>query len=288
MACAIIVLIEIQPVATVEDAAFMADLLGEVDVNVAPRLPLKTLKTASRRKTRVLSPPMARENKVFLSKPRDARSSTHLLNTPPLEPTYGDNEDYLGGLDEDVFPASDPLPSSPTVNVVDRKEHQTIKVEEDDDEMMEVAQAVGDHKVKSASINMSGSRPAIKFAKAPAYPSPASSSPTRPQADIVDAPAWNDVTSKLNVLSSQESETTSFGKLQIEDATEANGSLRFFWTDYTEVNGSLCLFGKVKNKNSGAYVSAFVKVDNILRKLYFLPRTYRQSECSSVKSGAVY
>ena len=266
----------------------MADLLGEVDVNVAPRLPLKTVKTASRHKTRVLSPPMFRENKVSLSKPRDARSSTHLLNTPPLEPTYGDNEDYLGEMDEDVFPPSDPIPSSPTANVVDRKGQNMIKIEEDDDDMMEVAQVIGHHKVKSASVNISGSRPAPKVAKAPAYPSPASSSPTRPPADIVDASAWNDVTSKLNVLSSQESETTSFGKLQIEDATEADGSLRFFWTDYTEVNGSLCLFGKVKNKNSGAYVSAFVKVDNILRKLYFLPRTYRQSECSSMNAGAVY
>ena len=182
-------------------------------------------------------------------------------------------------MDEDVFPPSDPIPSSPTINAVDRKGQQSIKVEEEDDDMMEVAQAIGDHKVKSASVNMSGSRPAPKVAKVPAYPSPASSSPTRPPVDAVDASAWNDVTSKLNVLSSQESETTSFGKLQIEDTTESDGSLHFFWTDYTEVNGSLCLFGKVKNKNSGAYVSAFVKVDNILRKLYFLPRIHRQSKC---------
>ena len=267
-----------QPVATVEDAAFMADLLGEVDVNVVPRLPLKTVKTASRHKTRVLSPPISREKKASLPKPKDARNATHLLNTPPLEPAYGDNDDYLGGMDEDVFPPSDPVPSSPTTNAVDRKGQQSIKVEEEDDDMMEVAQAIGDHKVKSASVNMSGSRPAPKIAKTPAYPSPASSSPTRPPADIIDASVWNDVTSKLNVLSSEESETTSFGKLQIEDATEADGSLHFFWTDYTEINGSLCLFGKVKNKNSGAYVSAFVKVENILRKLYFLPRTYRQSK----------
>ena len=52
-----------------------------------------------------------------------------------------------------------------------------------------------------------------------------------------------------------------------------------FWTDYTEVNGSLCLFGKVRDKRSGSYVSAFIKIDNILRKLYFLPRSYRQSMC---------
>jgi DNA polymerase alpha subunit A len=49
-----------------------------------------------------------------------------------------------------------------------------------------------------------------------------------------------------------------------------------FWTDYSEVNGSLCLFGKVQDKKTGSFVSCFVKVDNILRKLFFLPREYRQ------------
>ena len=48
-----------------------------------------------------------------------------------------------------------------------------------------------------------------------------------------------------------------------------------FWLDYLEVNGCLCLFGKVKSKSTGQYVSAFVKIDNILRKLYFLPREFR-------------
>ena len=257
----------------------MADLLGEVDVNVAPRLPLKTVRTASRHKTRVLSPPISREEKLSLPRPAGANSKPDLLNTPPLEPTYGDDDDYMGGIEDSAFPPSDPVPSSPTTNAIDRKGQQNIKMEEEDEDM-EVAQAIGDHKIKSASVNMSGSRPAPKITKTPAYPSPASSSPTRPPAEVVDASAWNDVTSKLNVLSSQGPEAASFGKLQVEDATEDDGSLRFFWTDYTEVKGSLCLFGKVKDKKSGTYISAFVKVDNILRKLYFLPRTFRQSECS--------
>ena len=256
----------------------MADLLGEVDTNIPSRQPLKTIKTASRRKTRVLSPPVSREKKISLPKHTDVSNAGSLLNTPPLEANYNDDDGFLGGMDDDVFSPGDLIPSSPTADAVDRKSQLPIKVEEDDEDMMEVAQVIGNHKVNSASVNMSGSRPAPKVVKAPAYPSPASSSPTRPPAEVVDASAWNDVTSKLNVLSSQGTETLSFGKLKIENATEDDGSLRFFWTDYTEVNGSLCLFGKVKDKNSGAYVSAFLKVDNILRKLYFLPRTYRQSE----------
>ena len=256
----------------------MNDLLGEVDINIASRAPLKTVKTASRRKTRVLSPPVSREQKVSLPKRPGDNAPAHLLNTPPLEPSHGDNSDFLGGMDDDYYPPEDPIPSSPTANAVDRKAQQAVKIEDEDEDMMEVAQAIGDYKVKAASVNMSGARPAPKIVKAPAYPSPASSSPTRPPADLVDASAWNDVTSKLNVLNSQEPSASTFGKTKIEDAIGDDGSLLFFWTDYTEISGSLCLFGKVKDKNTGAHVSAFVKVDNILRKLYFLPMTYRQSE----------
>lgn len=189
----------------------------------------------------------------------------------------------MDGMDDDMLCASDPVPSSPAANAADRKVQLPIKVEEEDDDMMEVAQVVGGHKIKAINVNISGSRPAPKIEKAQAYPSPVSSSPTRPPVTDVDASIWNDVTSKLNVVSSQAPETASFGKLKMEDAMEEDGSLRMFWTDYTEVNGSLCLFGKVKDKNSGAYVSAFVKIDNILRKLFFLPRAYRQSESSRVE-----
>jgi DNA polymerase alpha subunit A len=140
--------------------------------------------------------------------------------------------------------------------------------------MMEVAQA---DSIITASVNLNGTRPVPKIKKVEAYPSPVSSSPTRPPAHDVDASAWNDVTDKLNVVnSSQASETMSFGKLDYNDAIEEDGSLRMFWTDYTEINGSLCLFGKVQNKKTGGFVSCFVKVDNILRKLFFLPRQYHQ------------
>ena len=261
-------------------------------MNLPSRVPVRTVKTESRRKTRVLSPPLSREQQISLLKQKARDNGANLLNTPPLEPNYNDDDSFMEGMDGDAFSASDPLPSSPITNAMDRKGQHSIKIEEEDEEMMEVAQAVGDSKVKAASVNMSGSRPAPKVIKATAYPSPASSSPTRPPTDVVDASAWNDVTSKLNVLSSQEPATSSFGKLRIEDGTENDGSLRFFWTDYTEVHGSLCLFGKVKDKNSDAYVSAFVKIDNILRKLYFLPRTHHQKNgrdtSTEIEMGDVY
>ena len=257
----------------------MADLLGEVDINIPLRTPLKTVKNESRRKTRVLSSRMSHEQQLPVSKPPKYEKAAPMLNTPPLEDKYDNSHGVTEVMDDDILLQSDPVVSSPAANAADRKGLFAIKAEEEeDDDMMEVAQAIGDRKVKSATVNLSGSRPAPKVIKAPAYPSPASSSPTRPPASDVDASSWNDVTSKLNVLSSQGSENASYGKLSIEDAVEQDGSLHIFWTDYTEVNGSLCLFGKVKDKKSGAFVSAFVKIDNILRKLYFLPRTYRQSK----------
>ena len=227
-----------------------------------------------KRRARALSPSVD-DLKAHVSKKTklvDSRTPT----TPPTEQDLGDDGDFMNGMDDDDILMDDPQPSSPVVKAVERKSHITIKAEEEEDEedMMEVAQADG---IATASVNMSGTRPLPKIKKVEAYPSPASSSPTRPPTGSIDASAWNDVTDKLNVMnSSQTAETTSFGKIDHNDAIEEDGSLRMFWTDYTEANGSLCLFGKVQDKKTGAFVSCFVKIDNILRKLFFLPRQYRQ------------
>lgn len=262
-----------------EDAAFMANLLGEVDTNLPSRLPLslKTVRNATHRKVRVLSPPLSENRPLPPTKTTKSEQTTQLLHTPPRESNYDKDFSFGEGLDDDDFPSNEEMPSSPITKAVERKKTTHIKAEDEEEEdMMEVAKTVGDHNVKSASINISGARPAPKIIKQPPYPSPESSSPTRPPADSVDPSAWNEVTSKLNVLSSHAPETIAYGKLKLGDALEEDGKVRMFWTDYTEINGSLCFFGKVKDKNTGMHVSAFVKVENILRKLYFLPRTYRQ------------
>ena len=174
----------------------------------------------------------------------------------------------------DDAPMSDPAPSSPAAKVAQRKAQIKQEPKDDDDEdTMEVAHAGA---VTTVSVNMAGSRPVKKLIKPDPYPSPASSSPARAPGASVDSASWNELTDKLNVVSSSPaSETRIVGKIDHKDAIEADGSLNFFWTDYTEVAGSLCLFGKVLNKKTQTYVSCFVKVDNILRKLYFLPRQYR-------------
>ena len=260
----------------------MDGLLQEIDTNIQPRVPRQSVKSSSRNKVRILSPPLSAEKRPSLPRAKAAQDDALLLQTPPAESAIVDDDTFAGAFDDHDVPMSDPVPSSPIVKAVERKEQHMIKQEESDEDM-EVAPVNRSHTIKTANVNISGSRPIAKVIKEAPYPSPESSSPTRPPVDAVDPSAWNDVTSKLDVLSSQESEIRTFGKLGIDDVAEDDGSLNIFWMDYTEVNSSLCLFGKVKDRRNGSYSSAFVKVDNILRKLFFLPRAYRQSRSADTR-----
>ncbi|EXJ54977.1 DNA polymerase alpha subunit A [Cladophialophora psammophila CBS 110553] len=272
---------------TAEDEAFMADLLGEVDANILSTrtYTAKPVKSENRRKVRVLSPPPSREQ----PRPKPQAQPTELVDTPPPQAAQ-EEDDHLPTFDDDNV-MSDPLPSSPVVKAVERKTRVQIKEEDEDEDVMDVAQVVGHAAPQSTSVNMTGSRPPPKI-KSPQLPTPQSSSPPLPPINEVDASSWNKIASKLNIQSSPSSETRIFGKMKPQDAVEEDGSLRMFWLDYTEVNGSLCLFGKVKDKTNGQYRSAFIKVDNILRKLFFLPRKYRvvngQETSEEVEMDDVY
>lgn len=257
--------------ATAADQDFMADLLGEIDTNKSrPQTRMRPVKNESRRKTRVLSPPISENRQRANNRPTNGPDA-YMPDTPPAENVY--DEDPLPIMDDDV-PMSDPLPSSPVAKAVERKAQPLVKVEEEED-LLEVAQPIGRTGISSTSVNMTGKRPVAKILK-PEHVTPASSSPPRPTPAAIDASMWNDVTNKLNVQSSPAPAiTSSVGKLKPEAVLEEDGSLRMFWIDYTEINGSLCLFGKVKDKITGNYASCFLKVDNILRKMYFLPRETR-------------
>jgi DNA polymerase alpha subunit A len=282
----------VQPVRTAEDDAFMADLLGEVDVNITSRRPAartKSVKDESRRKVRILSPPLRSAKSARIDSSQDA----YAMDTPPAESNLNEDDGYMPHMDDDVL-MSDPLPSSPVANAMERKSQPVVKVEEEDyDDLMEAAQPVGHSTSTGAAVNMSGSRPAPKIKKSQ-YPTPGSSSPAGPPPrNDIDASAWTKVTDQLNVLSSPATPSSStVGKLQPQHALEEDGSLRMFWLDYTEIRGSLCLVGKVKDKSTGNFVSCFVKVDNILRKLFFLPREHRhkggRATEEEVEMGDVY
>ncbi|KAI1769076.1 hypothetical protein GGR53DRAFT_277778 [Hypoxylon sp. FL1150] len=269
-------------VKTEDDERFLKDLLGEVDANIPAPKPRaqKRHRSPERRRARVLSP--IRETRQPLTKKARLSADEQLPPTPLAENAHVDDDGFLPTMDDDDLlpptadvPMSDPapMPSSPTAAILARRTQAKAEpADEEDEEMMEVSHAGG---ITATSVNLSASRPIKKLAKTDPYPSPASSSPVKASDAAVDSSSWNNLTNKLNVVSSPV-EPRSIGKLDYKDAIEEDGSLNMFWTDYTEVNGSLCLFGKVLNKQTGSYVSCFVKIDNILRKLYFLPRQYRQ------------
>lgn len=253
-------------------------MLGEVDANIpapAPRHSKKRERSVERRRVRALSPaPEARlpaSKKVKVADDRLPTPSDDVyMDDDGFIPPADSNDDLIH-LDDGAMSDQVPLPSSPTAKAAERKAQPKVEEEEDDD-VMEVAHAGA---ITAASVNMSGSRPPKKLVKADPYPSPAKSSPNKAPDAAVDPSSWNEINQKLNVMSSSPTETRNVGKIDYKDAIEEDGSLNMFWTDYTEVNGSLCLFGKVLNKKTKSYVSCFVKVDNILRKLYFLPRQHR-------------
>ncbi|KAL6821968.1 hypothetical protein J3E69DRAFT_315724 [Trichoderma sp. SZMC 28015] len=272
---------------TKADDDFLADLLGEVDANIpapAPRASKVERSGGERRRPRDLSPAPEPSHK------KQKRVDIRLPSPEPAPVSFDDDNDFAPLIDDEpmgTMPMSDPAPSSPAAKVAQRK--ALIKQEpqsDDDDDMMEVAHAGA---VKVASVNMAASRPVKKIIKEePAV----TSSPVKAPDVSVDPTSWNELTEKLNVVSTPMSESRGIGKIDHNDAIEADGSLNFFWTDYTEINGSLCLFGKVLNKKTQSYVSCFVKIDNILRKLYFLPRQQRvrdgEETGEEVNMGEVY
>ncbi|KAK3494343.1 uncharacterized protein B0T23DRAFT_106374 [Neurospora hispaniola] len=266
---------------TEEDEKFLDDLIDQVTAQIpvpVTRVSKKRDRSVERRKVRVLSP--VREPRPPMAK--RAKTVDDRASSPAGDDDLQPDDAYLPAMDDEPAPVSDYLmsdaimPSSPAAKVATRRtfgrpEPKKNEDDEDEDEdMMEVAHTGA---VTAASVNISASRQTKRILKT--EPVPASSSPARAPAPEVDAASWNEINQKLNVVSMSQSEGRSVGKIDYKDAIEEDGSLNMFWTDYTEVNGSLCLFGKVLNKKTKTYISCFVKVDNILRKLFFLPRKYR-------------
>lgn len=263
-----------------EDGDFMAKVLAEVDSNhpgtaLGPNTPKTEQHGKLRNKARALSPAPEPMHK--------RRKRVDTLSSSPLPANMDSDDGFMQSMIDDDEKGtndvlmSDPAPSSPAAKVAQRKAQIKQEPQNDDDEdIMEVAHA---GTVETSSVNLAGSRPVKKVPKPDPYPSPANSSPPKPAPESnLDSSSWNDLTERLNVVASPLGESRGIGKMDHMDAVEADGSLNLFWTDYVEVNGSLCLFGKVLDRKSRSYVSCFVKIDNILRKLYFLPRQRRMQD----------
>ncbi|RDA93367.1 hypothetical protein CP533_0312 [Ophiocordyceps camponoti-saundersi (nom. inval.)] len=276
-------------VKTKDESDFMAGLLSEVDSTIpvptpAPASILRKAKPESR-KSRALSPML----EPVYKKQKRVDTRAPLPADVDMDDDFGQSiaDDDVTGADDAVM--SDVAPSSPAAKAAERKAQTKQKADEDEDEedLMEVAHAGA---ITTASVNMAASRPIKKPVDPDPYPTPTSSSPSKANvaSDVVDPTSWKDLNESLNVISSPPAASRGIGKIDHQDAIEPDGSLNFFWLDYVEVNGSLCLFGKVLNKKTESYVSCLLKVDNILRKLYFLPRKQRRDTGDQVEMSDVY
>lgn len=94
-----------------------------------------------------------------------------------------------------------------------------------------------------------------------------------------DNPSWLSVYDTLSIAKDEplglNTPSSSSGNNSNISALEPDGSLRFFWLDYLEHEGKLYFIGKLKDKDSGAWVSCCVTVEGLQRNLFVLPREKR-------------
>ncbi|KAL0579487.1 DNA-directed DNA polymerase alpha catalytic subunit pol1 [Marasmius crinis-equi] len=124
-----------------------------------------------------------------------------------------------------------------------------------------------------------GNKPTVKTEKMDVELPPAKSKAEEKENAL---PSWLSVYDSLTVASADSLGSTvpvaSAATASNISALEADGSLHFFWIDYLEHEGQISFIGKVKDKTSGAWISACVTVENLERNLFVLPRAKRVEE----------
>ncbi|KAL2314433.1 DNA polymerase alpha catalytic subunit [Schizosaccharomyces pombe] len=238
---------------------FMAEILGSIDQDIPERLSTKkgnrshTTSNAKRRSQKaassisttnvVSSDPKKYIPETVPSTPQPA-SSLPIPSSPPAALETEENVDSQPmELDEPELPVGSDAP------IIDVEESIAMKPLMSHDQVDDTA----------------------SLSKATISQQPLS--PMTPLSSELDVSAFSEINSKIkNVDVPASSYSSPISKVSPSDVTEEDGSLFFFWMDYTEMYGSLCLFGKVYDKATKQYVSCFLKVDGIMRSLYFLPR----------------
>ena len=294
-------------VSTEEDADFMASILGELDDNTS------SASRSLKRDRKAGAAPDARPTKKRHSSPTPALRMSSVANRRPVAapgpvktqipsspPMAGlsFNSDDSGFMDVDNDDSFQTTPSSSST-----KQKNGVDLTLDDDSQEEDIPVV--KKLSAAkpaaqttkSINISASKPA----PLPVPPKPQIKKESSPLPEVPDA-TWRHLDSTLNVTAAPTTssanratpsdvvETVTMAITETvdqEDGTEMEIEkqvekqvVNFFWLDYGEFNGILGLFGKVYNRQTQQYISAFVKIEGIERVLYFLPRETNKSTVS--------
>jgi DNA polymerase alpha subunit A len=290
-------------VSTEEDADFMASILGELDDTST-----STSRSLKRDRKAAAPAPDTRPTKKRHSSPTPPLRMSSIANRQPVarEPVKPEmpsspplaglnlNSEDDGGFGDSGFmdmDSSDAYHTAPSSSPTKPKNGIDLTVDDDSEEedipVVKKLSAAKPAGLTTKSINISASKPA------PPPPKPQIKKEPSPVPEVPDA-TWRDLDSTLNVKAAPSTpsankadpsdvvETVTMTIKEIvdqDDGTEMEIEkqvekqvVNFFWLDYGEFNGVLGLFGKVYNRQTQQYVSAFVKIEGMERCLYFLPR----------------
>lgn len=262
------------PSTTVEqDNDFLAGLLGDV--------------SSERRRGSERRPAPKRALSPEVETRRRHKRTGSVIDATPLPAPAQATEDY--SMDVDMLDITMPEPpSSPTPKVAAPQlpVKETIQEEDEDGDDWDVKAPTAYDGKPASKVNIAATRPVQQVRKPVPAPAPAPSSPAvhPPTSDRIDSSAWMELNSTLQVATT----TSSIGKVDLSSIANEDGKVHFYWMDYAEMNGSLGLIGKVKDRKINKYVSAFCRVDGLMRNLYFLPREQSRSSGSDVSMGDVH
>ncbi|KAF3941299.1 hypothetical protein ABW19_dt0201600 [Dactylella cylindrospora] len=234
---------------TSEDKDFLNDLLGQLDESQDSFRSTKKLKAQNvepvPKKHRALSPSRNTRDAPpkVKEEPLNSDADIFMPSSPPRHgPVKGfDSDDEPSGETRTEMLASEP----PTGNRIKNSKNPLFKKdpdldEQDEDDELAVRPILTFSKARDSPVNLNAVRPDLTTNMKPVTPKGSTT------AEAIDARQWKDVNASLsNFNSSQTSEQPILGKLAAKDVLDGDGSLRFFWIDYTEIGGCLCLFGKV-------------------------------------------
>ncbi|RVD90002.1 uncharacterized protein DFL_000985 [Arthrobotrys flagrans] len=281
---------------TVEDKEFLNELLGQMDESRDSFRTVKKLKAQqqepAQRRQRALSPSRSgtRRRQALENKPLTRNRTDFVPSSPPKHRIVEDDNvdgDYIGTFDDDTnqqatttISHQDPSSSHKLIKTEPTEPEAFANEEDGDNDELTVRPILAFSKTKDVPINLNSVRPDLTEKKK-VMPDKISVA-----GEDIDANQWQAVEAKLS--HNHVADQPLLGKVASKDVINEDGSLRFFWMDYTEIGGCLCLFGKVMIKGTDKYASAFVKVNGIMRKLYFLPRVTKHSTGEEVEMSDVY
>ncbi|KAG4303340.1 hypothetical protein PCK1_000304 [Pneumocystis canis] len=238
----------ITQITTKEELDFMAGILGEIDDQALQRRSKTSPKSISIPRKRLASPPL--KNSTILNR-LEKVNSIFAKQKLPKSVAHPIDSDYQiqNQLYNDTIPSD---PPSSIINVTDDK----LTTESEEENEFEIKQLIK-HEIQPNESNIS-SKLELPSLIPKNFPIPEITS--SPISEKINTSLWMDVNQSLNITSSPEVLPYTGKKANPDDFVEEDGSLKMFWLDYTELNNTLCLFGKVFNKNSQKYLSCFLQI----------------------------